>query len=74
MDGILCEKRLSTKVKLKAHKTAVRPATLYETETWRTIKSQCERTDVAEMKMSRRMRGVAKTDGTKNEKPEKALK
>ena len=68
MSGVLCDKRMSMKVKGKIHKTVVRPAMLYGAETWPSKKAQEEKLNVAEMKMLRWACGVTRKDKIRNER------
>ena len=67
VSGILCDRRISLKVKGKVYKTVVRPAMMYEAETWAEKKAQEKKLDVAEMRMLRWMSGVTKLDRIRNE-------
>ena len=68
VSGILCERRISLRVKEKVYKTVVRPAMVYGAETWAVKKAQEKKLDVAEMRMLRRMSGVTKLDRIRNER------
>ena len=68
VSGILCDRRISLKVKGKVYKTVVRPAMLYGAETWSVKKAQEKKLDVAEMRMLRWMSGVTKLDRIRNER------
>ena len=65
--GILCDKRISAKVKGKFYKSVVRPTMLYGAETWPIKKEQERRMEVAEMRMLRWMCGVTRKDKIRNE-------
>ena len=65
--GILCDKRISAKVKGKFYKSVVRPAMLYGAETWPIKKEQERRMEVAEMRMLRWMCGATRRDRIKND-------
>uniref|UniRef100_A0A8D9FDT2 Endonuclease-reverse transcriptase n=1 Tax=Cacopsylla melanoneura TaxID=428564 RepID=A0A8D9FDT2_9HEMI len=67
MTGVLCDKRMSLKIKGKIYKTVVRPAMLHGAETWAVKKVQEKRLEVAEMKMLRWSCGVTKLDRIRNE-------
>ena len=62
VSGILCNRRISLRVKGKVYKTVVRPAMMYGAETWAMKKAQEKKLDVAEMRMLRWMSGVTKLD------------
>ena len=66
--GILCDRRISLRVKGKVCKTGVRPAMMYGAETWAVKKAQAKKLDVAEMRMLRWMSGVNKLDRIRNER------
>ena len=51
--GVLCDRRMSVKLKGKVYKTVIRPAMLYGAETWATTKRQEKRIEVTEMRMLR---------------------
>ena len=67
VSGILCDRRISLRVKGKVYKTVVRPAMMYGAETWAVKKAQEKKLDVAEMRMLRWMR-VTKLDRIRNER------
>ena len=64
--GVLCDKRISARVKGRVYKAVVRPALLYGAETWALKKVQERKIDVAEMRMLRWMCGVTKLDKIRN--------
>ena len=68
VSGILCDRRISLRVKGKVYKTVVRPAMMYGAETWAVKKTQEKKLDVAEMRMLRWMSGVTKLDRIRNER------
>ena len=65
---ILCDRRISLRVKGEVYKTVVRPAMMYGSETWAVKKAQEKKLDVAEMRMLRWMSGVTKLDRIRNER------
>ena len=67
VSGILCNRRISLRVKGKLYKTVVRPAMMYSAETLAVMKAQEKKLDVAEMKMLRWMSGVTNLDRIRNE-------
>ena len=67
VSGILCDRRISLRVKGKVYKTVVRPAIMYGADTWAVKKAQEKKLDVAEMRMLRWMSGVTKLDRIRNE-------
>ena len=74
VSGILCDRRISLRVKGKVYKTAVRRATMYGAETWAVEKAQEKKLDVAGMRMVRWMSGVTKLDRIRNERIRGATK
>ena len=64
VSGVICDKRLSARVKGKVYSSAVRPAMVYGLETVAVTKKQVE---VAEMKMLRFAKGVTRKDKIRNE-------
>ena len=67
VSGILCDRRISLRVKGKVYKTVVRPAMMYGAETWAVKEAQENKLDVAEMRMLKWMSGVTKLDRIRNE-------
>jgi hypothetical protein len=65
--GVLCDKRVPTKLKGKFYRTAIRPAMLYGTECWPIKKQQVNKISVAEMRMLRWMCGKTRRDRIRNE-------
>ena len=68
VSGILCDRRISLRVKGKVYKTVVRPAMMYGAETWAVRQAQEKKLDVAEMRMLRWVSGVTKLDRIRNER------
>ena len=64
--GVLCDKKMPMKLKSKVHRTIVRPAMIYGSETWSTTKKEEKRLDVNEMRMLRWTCGVTKLDRIAN--------
>ncbi|KAI5715312.1 hypothetical protein M8J77_013954 [Diaphorina citri] len=67
MSGILCDRRMSLRMKSKIYKTVVRPAMMYGSETWPMKKAHEHRLEVAEMRMLRWSCGVTRLDRIRNE-------
>ena len=65
--GVLCDKRIPTRLKGKFYRTAIRPAMLYGTECWATKKQHVDKMSVAEMRMLRWMCGKTRQDRIRNE-------
>ncbi|KAK3894199.1 hypothetical protein Pcinc_002033 [Petrolisthes cinctipes] len=66
--GVLCDKKISARVKGKVYKTVVRPAFMYGAETWPIKKTQEKKLEVAEMRMLRWMCGVTRYDRIRNKR------
>ena len=67
LSGILCDQRVSARIKGKVYKTAVRPAMLYGSETWAVKAGQERKMNVAEMRMLRWMCGITRRDRIRND-------
>jgi hypothetical protein len=63
---VLCDKRISTKVKGKVFKVAVRPVMTYSAETWAIKKTQEMKMNAAEIKMLRFACGHIRMDKIEN--------
>ena len=66
MSGLLCDRRVSARLKGKIHRTVVRPAMMYGLETVALTKRQEAELEVAEMKMLRFELGVTRMDKIRN--------
>ena len=64
--GVLCDRKISARVKGKVFKSVVRPAMLYGAETWPIKTVQHNKLEVAEMRMLRWMLGVTRRDKVRN--------
>ena len=67
MSEVLCDRKLSAKVKVKMYKSVVRPAMLYGMETVAVTERQVGKMEVAELKMVRWALGVTRKDNIRNE-------
>ena len=67
VSGIVCDRKLSAKVKGKIYQSVIRSAMLYEVETVATTEKQLGQTEVAELKMVRWALGITSKDKTNNE-------
>ena len=67
VSGVICDRRLPARVKVKVYSSVVRPATVYGLETVAVTKKQVEEMEVAEMKMLRFAMGVTRKDKIRNE-------
>ena len=67
ISGILCDRRISFRVKGKIYNRVLRLAMVYSAETWAMKKAQEKKLDVAEMRMLTWMSGVTKLDRIRNE-------
>ncbi|KAK3521199.1 hypothetical protein QTP70_000483 [Hemibagrus guttatus] len=67
MSGVLCDQKISVRIKGKVYRTMVRPAMLYGLETVSLRKRQGLELEVAELKMLRFSLGVTRFDRIRNE-------
>ncbi|MCJ8747587.1 hypothetical protein PDJAM_G00155240 [Pangasius djambal] len=67
VSGVLCDRKISARIKGKVYKTVVRPAMLYGLETVTLRKRQEAELEVAELKMLRFSLGVTWLDRIRNE-------
>ncbi|MCJ8733439.1 hypothetical protein PDJAM_G00223370 [Pangasius djambal] len=67
VSGVLCDRRISSRIKGKVYKTVLRPAMLYGLETVSRRKRQESELEVAELKMLRFSLGVTRLDRIRNE-------
>ena len=68
VSGIVCDRRISLRVKGKVYKTVVTPAMMYGADTWAVKKAHEKKLDVAEMRTVRWMSGVTRLDRIRNER------
>ncbi|KAK3524814.1 hypothetical protein QTP86_007598 [Hemibagrus guttatus] len=67
VSGVLCDRKISARLKGKVYRTVVRPAMLYGLETVSLRKRQESELEVAELKMLRFSLGVTRLDRIRNE-------
>ncbi|KAK3541227.1 hypothetical protein QTP86_016806, partial [Hemibagrus guttatus] len=67
VSGVLCDRKISARIKGKVYRTVVRPAMLYGLETVSLRKRQESELEVAELKMLRFSSGVTRLDSIRNE-------
>ncbi|KAK3508054.1 hypothetical protein QTP70_011712 [Hemibagrus guttatus] len=67
VSGVLCERKISARIKGKVYRTVVRPAMLYGLETVSLRKRQESELEVAELKMLRFSLGVTRLDRIRKE-------
>ena len=67
VSGVLCDRKLSARLKGKIYKCAVRPAVLYGMETVAVTERMVKKMEVAELKMVRWALGVTLKDKVRNE-------
>ncbi|KAK3553533.1 hypothetical protein QTP70_004166 [Hemibagrus guttatus] len=67
VSGVLCDRKISARIKEKVYRTVVRPAMLYGLETVSLRKRQESELEVAELKMMRFSLGVTRLDRIRNE-------
>ena len=66
ISGVLCDRKLSARVKGKMYRTVVRPALMYGMETVALTGRQVKKMEVAELKMLRLALGVSRKDRIRN--------
>ncbi|KAK3533744.1 hypothetical protein QTP70_025050 [Hemibagrus guttatus] len=67
VSGVLCDRKISARIKGKVYRTVVRPAMLYGLKTVSLRKRQESELEVAELKMLRFFLGVTRLDRIRNE-------
>ena len=67
VSGVLCDRKLSARVKGKMYKSVIRPAMFYGMETVAVMERQVGKMEVAELKMVRWVLGVTRKDKIRNE-------
>ncbi|XP_065642491.1 uncharacterized protein LOC136074118 [Hydra vulgaris] len=67
VSGVICDRRVSARMKGKIYRSVVRPAILYGLETVALTKRQVREMEVSDMKMLRFSFGVIKKDRIRNE-------
>ncbi|KAK3524460.1 hypothetical protein QTP70_029307 [Hemibagrus guttatus] len=67
VSGVLCDRKISARIKGEVYRTVVRPAMLYGLETVSLRKRQESELEVAELKMLRFSLGVTRLDRIRNE-------
>ena len=67
MCGVLCDRKLSAKVKGKMYNSVVRPTMLYGMEAVTVTERQVGKMEIAELKMVRWALGVTRKDKIRNE-------
>ena len=67
VSGVLCDRKLSARLKGKIYKCAVRPAVLYGMEMMAMTERMVKKIEVAELKMVRWALGVTLKDKVRNE-------
>ena len=67
VSGVICDRRLPTRVKGKVYSSVMRPTIVYGLETVAVTKKQVKEMEVVQMKMLRFAMGVTRKDKIKNE-------
>ncbi|EYC40844.1 hypothetical protein Y032_0594g424 [Ancylostoma ceylanicum] len=65
--GIICDRKISDKLKSKIYRTVIRPAALYSSECWPATKEIERRLGVMEARMLRWASGITRLDHIRNE-------
>ena len=68
LTGVLCDKKVPIKLKDKVYKTVIKPTMTYEAECWAVRKKDENRLHVAEMRMQRWIRGMARKNHVRNKR------
>lgn len=68
MSGILCDHKINVRLKGKVYKTMVRPAMMYELETWPLKKTQERKLEMEEMNMPTWICGMTNMDKIRTER------
>ena len=71
--GVLCDRRMPSRLKSKVYKTVVRPVALYGTECWATTRKHERTLHTMEMRMLRWMLGLTRMDHVMNTDVRKVL-
>lgn len=64
---MLCDRKISTEVKGKFYRTAIRPAVLYGSEYWAAKDQHIHKMSAAEMRMLKWMCGNTRLDNIRND-------
>ena len=67
VSGVICDRRLPARIKVKVYSSVVKPAMVYKLETVAVTMKQVEEMEVTEMKMLRFAMGVMRKDKIRNE-------
>ena len=67
LSGVICDKKIPTKLKLLVYQTVIRPTLLYGCETWPMSVKDEKRMATTEMRMVRRAMGVSLLEHRRNE-------
>ena len=67
LSGVINDKKMPRKLKIKLYKTIIRPIFLYSAEVWVTRKKEERILESTEMKISRRIKGVTLKDRKRSE-------
>ena len=71
--GVLCDRKMPTRLKSKIYRTVVRPVALYGTECWPMTKAAEHRLHVMEMRMARWTLGISLLDHLTNDEIRRQL-
>ena len=66
LSGVISDKKMPRKLKIKLYMTIIRPVLLYEAESWTVRKKEDQILGITEMRMLRRIKGVTLRDKVKS--------
>ena len=66
LTGVLCDKKVPTKLKVLLYKTSIKPTLMYGCETWPVTQRMEDRMDATEMRMLRHIYGISYEDHVEN--------
>ena len=67
LSGVMCDKKVPTKLKVLLYKTSIKPTLTYGSETWPVTQRMEEKLNATEMRMLRHIHGVTFEDHITNE-------
>ena len=71
--GVICDKKVPVKLKVKIYKTVIKPTMLYGAQCWAMIKKEEHLLNKTEMRMLRWIQGISLKDHVRSEEIRKRL-